>query len=156
MDFEDQIRYTLKVKQCVRCKKIKSLEEFNFKFKSLGIRQKTCKTCTRREVRNHYNNNRDYYLHKAKKRNSIIRKQNREYVLNYLLKYSCVDCGENDPVFLEFDHSKNKISDISHLIKNSTIKKIEEEMKKCEVRCANCHRRKTARNNIWYRNRLPL
>jgi len=75
---------------------------------------------------------------------------------NYLKKHQCVDCGEKDPVVLEFDHFKNKLIEVSKLVGNvSPFKKMGDEIDKCEIRCANCHRRKTAIQFGWYKN-LPL
>ena len=75
---------------------------------------------------------------------------------DYLKKHPCVDCGEKDPVVLEFDHSKDKLIEVSKLVRNvSSIDKMREEIEKCKIRCANCHRRKTAIQFGWYKN-LPL
>ncbi|NIA02021.1 MAG: hypothetical protein GWP15_01430 [Nitrospirae bacterium] len=147
------------MKKCSRCKKEKTLEDFNFKNKSKGIRQKACKLCTRLEVRNHYNKNRKYYLKKAGIRNRKQRKISQEYIFEYLTQHPCIDCGETDPVVLEFDHKpeEEKLESVSvflgHNYPLSTIKK---EIEKCEVRCANCHRRKTAKKFDWYKlNKRP-
>lgn len=155
-DFKDKSGYTGYVKRCSRCKKEKSLEEFNFKFKKLGIRQKACRECTQIEIRSHYNSNREYYIRKAKTRNKTIRDRNRDYVLKYLSTHACVDCGETDPIVLEFDHIRNKKFDIAFLLRNHTLGHLKTEIDKCEVRCSNCHKRKTAKEFRWYKNRLPL
>lgn len=65
---------------------------------------------------------------------------------DYLLKHPCVDCGETDPVVLEFDHVRGlKKYFVSTLIrKGYPILTIKREIMKCDVRCANCHRRVTA------------
>ena len=57
----------------------------------------------------------------------------------------CVDCGETEDVLLDFDHVKGeKRANISDMIyQGYSIKSIKDEIRKCEVRCANCHRRKT-------------
>ena len=64
----------------------------------------------------------------------------------YLVKHPCVDCGEIDIVVLEFDHVRGKKShDVNRMLsKDYSWTKIEEEIVKCDVRCANCHRRRTA------------
>jgi hypothetical protein len=68
-------------------------------------------------------------------------------IYEYLLTHPCVDCGENDPVVLEFDHvTGEKKYNIADVIRSGrTWQAITKEIEKCEVRCANCHRRATAR-----------
>jgi hypothetical protein len=73
-------------------------------------------------------------------------------VRDYLLGHPCVDCGESDTEVLDFDHLRDKTSDVSTLIQSSVSwKTLAEEIAKCEVRCANCHRRRTARTGNYYR-----
>jgi hypothetical protein len=142
------------MKRCSRCKKEKPVEEFNFKNKALGIRQKSCRSCTRLEIRNHYLENKNYYIKKAKKRNKEKSKEIQEFILKYLSKHPCIDCGEKDPVVLDFDHKGDKIASVSDIIrKGHSVKAILEEISKCEVRCANCHRRKTAKEFGWYKTK---
>jgi 5-methylcytosine-specific restriction endonuclease McrA len=71
------------------------------------------------------------------------------------LTHPCVDCGEADRVVLEFDHLRDKKNCISVMVwaGNST-KTLKEEIEKCEVRCANCHKRKTTKDQGYYRNLL--
>lgn len=74
----------------------------------------------------------------------LLRKRNYTFIENYLKTHSCVDCSESDYVVLEFDHVRGKKKDnISRMVYGSSIKSLEEEISKCDVRCANCHRRKT-------------
>ena len=75
------------------------------------------------------------------------------YILEYLLKHPCVDCGEKDVTVLEFDHVKNKLKPVSSLIRAGATSLIEKEIEKCEVRCANCHRRKTAKQFGWFKKK---
>lgn len=142
------------MKKCSRCNKEKPAEEFNFKYKKKGLRQKSCRVCTRLEIKNHYDHNREYYLNKANKRNSTIRQENRIYLWKYLTQHPCVDCGEKDPIVLEFDHIKDKRFNINFLVRNNRVKQIANEISKCIVRCANCHRRKTAAQFSWYKYKI--
>jgi hypothetical protein len=66
-------------------------------------------------------------------------------LLAYFELNPCVDCGEFDPVVLEFDHPRQvvrcQLGDPQYALGIRP----REEMQKCEVVCANCHRRRTAK-----------
>lgn len=71
----------------------------------------------------------------------------------YLATHPCVDCGETDIVVLEFDHQRDKVGAITVMVnKPCGWDTIKAEIEKCLVRCANCHRRKTAKEQGWYRS----
>jgi hypothetical protein len=79
-------------------------------------------------------------------------------VIEYLRSHPCVDCGETDPVVLDFDHVDRftKRWDIAGRIGYGLAwRTIQAEIAKCVVRCANCHRRRTARQFGWYRLMAP-
>ena len=77
--------------------------------------------------------------------------ENRGRVLVYLRDHPCVDCGESDPVVLQFDHRGAKRANIARMLKDGfTWRQIEDEIAKCDVRCGNCHRRKTAREQGYH------
>jgi hypothetical protein len=84
-------------------------------------------------------------------RRRIAQERNKTYVLGYLYQHPCVDCGETDPVVLEFDHVRGeKIRPISHMVSTQApLATLVQEIGKCEVRCANCHRRKTFKQLGW-------
>lgn len=66
-----------------------------------------------------------------------------QFVWDYLKEHPCVDCKESNPIVLEFDHLDDKVYQISDMLKdNHGIDSIKLEIEKCEVRCANCHRKK--------------
>ena len=145
--------------KCTKCKKEKIDSDFSFKNQILGIKHKQCKTCTRLLIKNHYNYNKNYYLEKTRKRNAGLRLNISIFIKEYLLNHPCVDCGETDPVVLEFDHNGKvpKFKAVSLLIRSIyPIKKIQDEINKCDVRCANCHRRKTSKDFKWFKARSPL
>lgn len=74
----------------------------------------------------------------------------RRFAIAYLLDHPCVDCGEADPMVLDFDHLEPafKRYSMSRLLSGTTsgvsLKMVKVEIDKCVVRCANCHRRRTA------------
>lgn len=139
-------------KRCPRCKMLLNIDEFNWKIKDIK-RASHCKKCSRKYIREHYYKNKKYYLKKARIRNSKLKEQAYEYICSYFKIHPCIDCGEKDILVLEFDHidRSSKSADISYIIKNNnTLEKLKREIEKCEVRCANCHRRKTEiENNSW-------
>jgi hypothetical protein len=54
---------------------------------------------------------------------------------------------------LEFDHVHGKKEGIiAVMLQNNTWTTVSREIAKCEVRCANCHRRKTALQLNYYKN----
>jgi ribosomal protein S27E len=75
------------------------------------------------------------------------RHRKRWYVYNYLQSHPCIDCGESDHVVLEFDHVRGeKVKSISKMVATTySLESLIKEIEKCEVRCANCHRRITAK-----------
>ncbi|MEI6058968.1 MAG: hypothetical protein WCP89_04320, partial [archaeon] len=99
----------------------------------------------------------DYYLIKTQKRNSKLTLETLNYIQQYLINNPCIDCGEGDITVLEFDHTGKipKFKAVSLLIRAKyPLQKIKEEISKCEVRCANCHRRKTAKDFKWFKHNM--
>ncbi len=83
---------------------------------------------------------------RAQERIVELRSAARSFVLTYLRDRPCSDCGIADIVVLEFDHLRDKRADVSRLMsRGTTIPRLAEEIQKCEVVCANCHRRRTLR-----------
>lgn len=84
--------------------------------------------------------------------NKRRRNERKLFIREYLLSHPCVDCGEADPVVLEFDHVRGtKAREVSRFrCNNLSWTGLLNEMEKCDVRCANCHRRKTARERGYY------
>ena len=69
------------------------------------------------------------------------RGESYSYINKYKSDNGCTDCGETDWRVLEFDHLRDKFMDVSKMVARCfTLDKIREEIEKCEVVCANCHR----------------
>lgn len=131
-------------KTCAGCGEVKALSEFNFKDKEKGTRQTRCRDCTREQVRTHYQAHRGYYVAKAKERTRRLQAEHRRWLWDYLKAHPCVDCGEKDFRCLDFDHVRGKKRQhVSRMAGTFTLEAIQEEIGKCEVRCANCHRKRT-------------
>ncbi len=84
-------------------------------------------------------------LYKAQKRH---REKIKQKLFDFLSTKKCIDCEESDPVVLEFDHidPNGKFKSISTMRSGHySWASVSREMIKCEIRCANCHRRRTNR-----------
>lgn len=102
-------------------------------------------------ARKHYEANKEKMKARIKVRKIQHKAKLRSLVCRYLLDNPCVDCGESDPVVLEFDHLDPALKSFNigqGISAGLSEAKIVSEIRKCEVRCANCHRRKT-RVTIW-------
>ncbi len=123
------------------------------KNKEVFGRNKWCRDCRQEYDKAWYAKN----FHKYKERKQQLQrdrnKNNRQYVWDYLKSHPCVDCGEKDPIVLEFDHRGDKENTICVLAgTGASLKTLKKEISKCDVRCANCHRKKTAIQLNYYRD----
>lgn len=90
---------------------------------------------------------RRWYARNRKKRRQQIkdrRDQHREWFADYKSTLQCKNCPENDPVCLVFHHMDPTQKDflVSQMIYLGYGKsRILEEITKCLVLCANCHRK---------------
>jgi hypothetical protein len=140
------------MKQCAHCKEFKHLDEFAYSNRILKSRQKHCRACMSDFNKASYNKRKTEYRQNIYDNREKRRLDNRQFVWNYLSTHPCVDCGERDPRLLEFDHVRgNKKENISQLATGRySFETIQKEISKCEVRCANCHRRKTHEEPGWF------
>lgn len=127
------------MKTCNKCNTEKPVEEFN---KKRNGYQPFCKLCDRAASKARYHKDRESHKLRVRERNLRVIQESKDYVMNLLLKSKCVDCGNSDPRVLEFDHVRGtKEYNVSNLIGAAhPIQRIIDEIAKCEIRCANCHR----------------
>jgi hypothetical protein len=137
-------------KLCTKCHSIKSASEFNKnKWKSDGF-QHYCRECHRKSVVGSQRTHREAFLKRLQRYNDRKRNESRRHVFDYLSTHPCIDCGESDVIVLDFDHQRDKKHTISQLIiSNKPWSYILNEIEKCEVRYANCHRKRTAEKFGW-------
>ena len=134
---------------CSKCGKEKQESEFHYKNKKRGKRRSICKLCWSIYHRQHYLDNKDRYRSKASARKKVVITENRKLLLEYFANHSCVLCGEADPIVLEFHHNQGeKDKNIAAMMPYCSWGVILEEIEKCEVVCANCHRRKHNSNRF--------
>ena len=128
-------------KTCTTCGHTLPITSFHRKPGGKFGRQARCREC--QSEYDQTRNGTPERKHRPKPRNAEAR--NYAYVADYLSTHPCVDCGESDPIVLEFDHVRgSKVANISEMkCKGLPLSTMIEEIAKCEVRCANCHRRVT-------------
>lgn len=135
------------MKQCGRCKQLKPLSEYHKKGINL---QSYCKSCKSIYHKKYYKENAECYNEQVAQRKKRLKQINRNKINRFLQQHPCVDCGYSDIRALEFDHVRDKKShNISEMVPYGyTWKSISKEMQKCEIRCANCHRIKTKKEQM--------
>lgn len=133
-------------KVCTRCGILKDLLLFPARKSAKNGRASWCRACYKENWDERYYENHQHYRNSHNRSRKKHREQNARKVFEYLDRHPCINCGESDPIVLEFDHRdrNQKTGSISNLIRNASWTRIKLEIEKCDVLCANCHRRKTA------------
>lgn len=128
------------VNKCTKCDEEKPLKEFinSYHFRKL------CKLCFRIRAEKWRKSNPE----KAKAIRFKGTKHSYEYVRKFKLDKPCVKCGTTyPPCAMDFNHKNGsgKYEDISNSCSSGIkkIQRIENEVTKCELICANCHRNET-------------
>lgn len=141
------------IKKCCKCKIEKEIFEFNKNKSRKDGFNSFCKSCAHIQFKEYYHKNYDKQLKSVIKRNKKNRLLIKKFIYEFKLKNSCKICGESDPATLDFDHIKKKKNVIAKMVANSnSINTIKKEIEKCQVLCANCHRKKTAKDFNWYKD----
>jgi hypothetical protein len=137
------------MKQCSLCKEYKPIEEYSMK---RGKPTNRCKPCNNEYFKKWYLANKDKQIQRVKSNEVKNKLVTQQFILEYFKKNPCVDCGETNPIVLEFDHvSGTKKKNVSELIYGGyTLDRLKQEIELCEVRCANCHRIRTAYQFDWW------
>ena len=125
----------MKSKKCLKCSKRKSISEFP---KHRTTNHPYCKPCFVEYRRTWHRDRRGLAI--------------KLFLIQLKMNTPCVDCGRIT-LTAEYDHIKDtKSYNLSRafMVKGMTIEQVKEELAKCELRCAECHRIKThIRQNSW-------
>jgi hypothetical protein len=96
-------------------------------------------------ARRHYLKNTEAMKARASARNAVTRIELQRYVREQKNK-PCADCGGSYPHYvMDFDHVRGqKICEISNIAnRRLSLRKLQDEIAKCDLVCANCHRVRT-------------
>lgn len=148
------------MKICKTCNEELSLDNFTKRSCAPDGLDLHCKSCKNTKAKSYYKSHPECST-KAMGRSKSYRTNLYEIIINNLKLNFCVDCNESDIRVLEFDHvrgdKKFEIAIAAHNVYSED--NLKEEIAKCEIRCRNCHKLRTAKqfNHIydrWYEQYL--
>lgn len=105
-----------------------------------------CDACNRDKAKLYRQNNHKVVLFKQRAHRLDIKSEKRA-IVEEIKQQPCADCGRRFPsVAMDFDHVRGeKKTEIAVLVNNAYgIETLREELAKCELVCACCHRVRTA------------
>jgi len=128
------------MKTCPKCQTAKELDRFAMKNPKTGLRSSECKDC-HKVYRDAY-----YAANKRQEINRVTARRSRIYDQLEALKTKlvCTRCPENHIACLDFHHlnPEDKDINVSQAVSAGwSFERIQQEIAKCEVLCANCHRK---------------
>jgi hypothetical protein len=132
-------KMTLESKVCSKCCEEKPRAAFSRRGTGL---QPVCRECRKVCSREHYEQNKQYYVDRARSH----KKELAGYLRDLKHMQPCVDCRERFPHYvLQFDHRDpgTKAGNVAHLPKRGSKALIDAEIAKCDLVCANCHAERT-------------
>ena len=127
-------------KICSKCKQELPISEFRWKNKSQGIHHSQCKACQKAQEKIHYQESKE--RRDAVRLTTDLQKTNNLGIVDKAKANGCKKCGEKRLYVLDFHHRDPSVKEgtINHMLKSSSYNKLIEEIDKCDVLCANCHR----------------
>lgn len=132
------------MRRCCTCKRRKPLTAFHRKGDGY---HSSCKVCRTQYNRSYYQKHGDK-IRRSNRESDSKRVQHTRAIIDDLKHGPCKDCGRKfNPWQMDFDHrdEEQKEHDISHMIKpmKLSLDRILEEIAKCDLVCACCHRQRT-------------
>ena len=130
------------MKICDTCKTSKNLLAFNKNRAKKDGLNSICKECSKLRSRKYYKENREKHIKVIRTRNILLQKRIKSCI-NKIKNAGCQTCSERSFCCIDFHHineeeRENHISAMAHYC---SLKKLKEEIEKCCLLCANCHRK---------------
>lgn len=135
------------MKWCPACQQMKADSAFGKNRSRKDGLQVHCRACVKKIQHDWYMKHKETHTAKVRRKRKELALEIAENIVAYFKSHPCVDCGETDPILLEFDHVRGtkKYTISNRMATGYPWKTILQEIEKCEVRCVSCHRRKTAK-----------
>ena len=124
-------------RECGKCATMRGVDEFYPSVLKTG-RGAWCKDCTRLYYRDLHASRPGLHAEIQRKQ----RRRKRDFVRSF--KKECQQCGEDHPAVLDLHHLDPAVKEFNvswAAANNRSLDKLEAEIAKCVVLCANCHRK---------------
>jgi hypothetical protein len=121
---------------CAQCGELKPLSEYH---NSRTGQYTYCRDCRNSYDRRYY---REHSRSARLERRGAQITAARLWMAELKSGVPCADCGETFPIYvMQWDHLPEfeKIAEVSSMVASRTREAVLEELKKCELVCANCH-----------------
>ncbi len=130
------------MKTCSKCKLTLDKSEFYKSANTGDGLQLRCKECSKNRAREGYKERKSQGIDSTAEITKLKKRLVVQIMNEYKRTKGCCFCGQNVSCCLDFHHKDPSIKEynVSRLISSKSIKKIVEEVKKCLLVCANCHR----------------
>lgn len=136
------------LKTCKYCEKEFHGTKMNRLYCSDKCQVKNTKIRKKKEYLENYRNNiphkksKQQLLKEKRIRNKDLKNSIRKYILNFKFENGCTQCKDKRWFCLDFHHKHDKYKGVSKMISQGySLKKIKQEISKCEILCANCHKK---------------
>ena len=130
----------MNTKTCTNCHRSLPFDSFNARSESIDGLQARCKDCLRVTRRAWYAANQKTEYVRIK----TAAAKKRQWWTDYKATLKCERCPESHSACLDFHHvdpSKKDVNLSQAVAKGWSIRRIQAELAKCIVLCANCHRK---------------
>lgn len=137
---------------CPSCQQEKDISNYGKNNSYKDGYQVYCDSCLKKKRTEYYNKNKQKLINKSINYYNKRKKLTQDWIIKYLSEHSCEDCGESDIVVLQFDHPEGeKLFSLGDNLGRCSLQKYITEASRCSVVCANCHVRRTAKQQLWWR-----
>jgi hypothetical protein len=132
------------MQKCRQCEEVKEDDAFAYRDKKRGKRQTLCRECKTSYNKEWYRQNSDTHKLAVAATSIVIRERNKQWLQNLKKDLQCLKCGESDPACLDLHHRNPAGKDMSlgsAISRGWSLAGLQSELEKCDVLCANCHRK---------------
>src|ERR1700722_6851106 len=95
-------------------------------------------------ARAHYLRNKAKITARAAIFTKEVNRSNKKFVARVKRRFGCSQCRMKNPLCLDFHHLRDKTANVANAVSRGWAReRLKEEIRKCQILCANCHRIET-------------